>query len=64
MIIPELKPGEHIVFYEELYCYDHLNNSWELTYKVFDNKELAIEFIKSYKNLYSYTNFIGPLTLS
>ncbi len=64
MILPTLKPGQHIVFYEELYCYTHLDYSWDYEYKVFDTKELAIDFIETHKNLYNYTNFVGPLTLS
>lgn len=64
MKLPELKPGQHIVFYDKLYSYDHLNHDWDFEYKVFESKELAIEFIEAHKNLYNYTNFVGPLTLS
>jgi hypothetical protein len=64
MIIPTLKPGQHVVFYEQLYMIDHLNDSWDEYNKVFDSKDEAEQFIIKLKSYKDTCNIIGPLTLS
>ena len=64
MHIPTLKPGQHIVFYEQYYMIDHLNNSWDEHNKVFNTKDDAEKFIIKLKSYKDTRNIIGPLTLS
>jgi hypothetical protein len=64
MKLPELKPGQHIVFYEFLYSIEDFNSIKDLEYKICDSKNTALEFIETLQKNYSFTNIIGPLTLS